>query len=596
LHGPLLEFLAADATGELKEVVIGHRFFDRPPAYDPKVDPVVRVEMRRLRERLEEYYDGEGADARWRLRLPKGAYQLVVEEFPAKAGRAAVAAPPSEAAAPATEPLAAAPLQPGRFGWWRAAGLAAALGALAWVWIDRTSVVSPESEPPIQSIAILEFNNVGEVPESLTAGLASEVATVLAAIDGLRIISPQAASRVARGSDRRTIANRLNAEALLEGSVESWNGRLRMQVRLVRAADDAILWAESDERTVVDPFVLQTEFATKVAAAVHRNVLRRSPSSRPVSAKALLAFRAGIAQMERWNGPALQKAAGLLESAVTDDPDFAASWAALCEVYGTLPDYTLQRESLTPKALAACRRALGLDPENANAWGGLGLVQFAREQNLGEGRRSLLKAISLNPNLVNAHRRLGLLYVAVRRFDEAQQHLEAAARLDPLAPMVQINLAELYQAKQDFPAAERVLRGVLDANPSLTLGRIMLAATLSMEGRCAEARAMARAIFADPEAREWHVAMASVQARCGDRTLARRMWAADDPPGAANLLSVYVGDWKRARKYFADAVSRDPMLALNIALDQRWLEDAENRGMFARLLERLQAAVVGGAQ
>jgi TolB-like protein/Flp pilus assembly protein TadD len=549
LHGPLLQFLASDTTGDLKEVVVGHRFFGRPPDYDPKIDPVVRVEMRRLRERLEEFYASEGAGERWRLRLPKGGYQLVVEEAAdAKVVEveAASPAPRSPPRASTSEPLAAR-----RYGWWGGIAVAAVIAGALWFLIDRPG---RHGGPPIQSIAIFEFTNVGDVPESLTIGLAGEVATVLASIDGLRIISPQAAARAQRGSDPRLLAQRLNADALLEGSVESWNGRLRMQIRIVRAGDGAILWAESEERTVVDPFVLQNEFATKVAAAVHRNVLRRSPASRPVSTKALLAYRAGMNQMERWNGPALEKSVGLFESAVADDPGYAASWAALCEAYGMLPDYTLQREVHTPRALTACDKALKLDPENANAWGALGLVQFAREQNLGEGRKSLLKAISLNPNLVNAQRRLGLLYVAVRRFDEAQQHLEAAARLDPLAPMVQINLAEMYQARQDFPAAERVLRGVLDANPSLTVGRIMLAATLSLEGRCAEARDIAHAVSADSEAREWAVAMASVLARCGDATLARKMASADDPPGAANLLSIYVGDVKRARKYFADAV------------------------------------------
>lgn len=485
-----------------------------------------------------------------------------------------------------------APVKATRFGWLGWVGLASGLAAFVVFFVNRP--VAGGSTATIQSIAILEFKNVGAVPESLTTGLAGEMATELASIDGLRIISPQAAARVAPGTDLRTIAQRLKADALLEGSLESWNGRLRMQIRIVRAVDGAILWAESEERTVVDPFVLQNEFATKVAAAVHRNLLRRTPASRPASTKALLAYRAGINQMERWNGPALEKSVGLFESAVADDPEHAASWAALCEAYGMLPDYTMRLKVQTAKTLAACNKAIELDPENANAWGALGLVQFAREQNLGEGRRSLLKAIALNPNLVNAQRRLGLLYVAVRRFDEAQQHLEAAARLDPLAPMVQINLAEMFQAKQDYPAAEKVLRGVLDANPTLTVGRVMLAATLSMEQHCTEARAMAQSVFADSEAREWLVGLASVQARCGDTALARKMAAKDDPPGAANLLSVYVGDLPRAREYFADVVSNDPMRALNIALDQRWLADADNLQLYARLQERLQASVAGG--
>lgn len=478
--------------------------------------------------------------------------------------------------------------------WWRAwrisVALTAAIAGMAWLWIDQHQRGAP---PPIRSIAILEFKGVGDVPESLTIGLASEVATELASIDGLTVISPPAAARAAEGSDLRTIARVLNADALLEGSVQCWGGRLRVQIRIVRAGDNAILWADSEERTVVDPFVLQSEFATKVAAAVHRNVMRKSPSNRPVSSKALLAYRAGMNQMERWNGPALEKAVGLFESAVAEDPGYAAAWAALGEAYGMLPEYTLRHEGSTSKALAVCRRALELDPENANAWGALRLVQFAREQNLGEGRKSLLKALSLNPNLVNAQRRLGLLDVAVRHFNEARQHLEAAARLDPLAPMVQINLAEMYQAKRDFPAAERVLRGVLDTNPSLTVGRIMLAATLSMDHHCAEARDLAHAILSDPEAREWYVSMASVLARCGDLTVARKMAASDDPRGAAIVLSGYVGDWKTARAYFANAVSHDPMLALNIALDPAWLEDPEIRHSFEGLQERLESSVEG---
>src|SRR5437870_1717327 len=77
-HRQLLLFLAdRPADAEWKEVVIGHLFFGRAPDYDPKLDPIVRTEVRRLRTRIEQYYDEEGRQDEWRLEIPKGGYTLV---------------------------------------------------------------------------------------------------------------------------------------------------------------------------------------------------------------------------------------------------------------------------------------------------------------------------------------------------------------------------------------------------------------------------------------------------------------------------------------------------------------------------------------
>ncbi len=66
-------------SGQLKEYVLGREVFDRDESYDPRLDPIVRVEARRLRQRLEEYYAGPGREARMRLSLPKGAYSLNID-------------------------------------------------------------------------------------------------------------------------------------------------------------------------------------------------------------------------------------------------------------------------------------------------------------------------------------------------------------------------------------------------------------------------------------------------------------------------------------------------------------------------------------
>jgi hypothetical protein len=84
--------------------------------------------------------------------------------------------------------------------------------------------------------------------------------------------------------------------------------------------------------------------------------------------------------------------------------------------------------------------------------------------------------------------------------------------------------------------------------------------------------------------------MAIVLARCGDDGPARSLAAKDQPPGAADVLSVVVGDWPRARKYFAEAVEKRPLMAFTFAQDPTWRGDPEIRKSFDALQARMRAA------
>lgn len=110
---------------ELKETVVGIHVFGRDPGYDPKLDPVVRVEARRLRAKLLEYYAGSGAADPVRIDLPKGTYQ------PSFAALPGIPDPPPsiEVPAPAEVPARSGP------GWWPVTAVLAVLtlGAAGWM-------------------------------------------------------------------------------------------------------------------------------------------------------------------------------------------------------------------------------------------------------------------------------------------------------------------------------------------------------------------------------------------------------------------------------------------------------------------------------
>jgi len=572
-HAGLLKFLAMEMGTDLKETVIGHRFFERPVDYDPKVDPVVRVEIRRLRDRLGEYYtNGGGSADPWRLELPKGSYRLLMS-------KQAESAPPK---APASDTR-------DRRLWWIAAAIVATLAIVCAGLLWRSGA----AQAPIRSIAVLEFETKDDPQATMAAGLASEIAAALAPVEGLLVVGPAASARAqARSQDLRQMARDLHVDSILSGRIETLGSRMRLQMRITRPEDGAVLWAQSEQQVLVDPFALQSEFAARVAAVVNRKLLRR-PRAEPHAppAAALLDYRRGKLQIERRTGPAILRGIALFRSATQKDPQYAAGWSALADAAAMAPDYVLaEGHDWAEEARRAARRALQIDPENVEAYVALGWVDFSHDLKIAEARHSLLRALRLNPNHLAAQRRLGLIYLSVESFAAAEQAMRAALRLDPLSPIAQINLAELYQAKGDLVAQERVLREVLEANPTFELGQVMLAVNFLQTGRCAEASAIARPLLRNKEALDWQPPMANVMARCGDAGPARAMAARNQPAGSADMLSATLGDWPRARRYFAEAVAHQPLRALNLGLDKVWMSDPVVRRDYAALRERMRAA------
>lgn len=579
-HAGLLLFLATENASELKETVIGHRFFERPADYDPKLDPIVRVEIRRLRERLERYYQEEAPSHPWKLEISKGAYRLSIlrkGELPETIVRSL---------APG---LQATPKIAGHRLW--TGWLIASAVALMVVGSGMMAAHRYRTAPVVRSISVLEVQTAPGVSNELASGLAAEIAASLSRIDNLLVVGPAASGRAQKANqkqDVRQIAIDLQVEAVLSSILATSGNRTRLQMQLIRGSDGAVLWAATEERESADPFTFQAELAARVATAVFRKGLRQIPSARVPTEAALLAYRRGAVQMERHSGPGVAKAIGLFESAVSLYPEYSVAWSALAEAYALRSDYESGFDpDWSLKALQAAHTALTLDPDNSDAYSALAWVTFSKELNVREARRLLLCAIRLNPNSTIAHRRLGLLYSDIGQFTDAESALKTAARLDPLSPMAQINLAEMLYRKGDRVGEERVLRIVLDFTPSLVVGQVMLAVVLSETNHCREASNIATRLMGDVEAKEWRASMAMVLYTCGDPGPSRTLAAMDEPRGAADYLSVTTGDWVRARKYFAHSIKTRPLLAFNLGANPLWVADPEIQRQYRLLMARV---------
>ena len=212
----------AGSNGGSKETLIAVEIFGRRPDYDPAIDPVVRVEARRLRKKLAEYYQSEGREHALRIELPKGRYLPVFERQPGRA---------------------AAP----------------------------------------RSIAVLPFadHSADRTLSALSHGLTTRLIACLAEHSGLRLASITSVFRFEdRAADPRVLGIELNAELLLEGSLRRAGRRFRCDAQLISSADGLHLWAGSFDCGSHDLFAVEDAFAANIASGV-RELLERGTTRIP---------------------------------------------------------------------------------------------------------------------------------------------------------------------------------------------------------------------------------------------------------------------------------------------------------------------------
>jgi len=432
----LVESFLAGRTDGLKESVLGVEVFQRGADFDPRTDPIVRVEARRLRSRLDEYYIGPGADDALRISLPKGGY---VPEF-ARLG--------------AQRPVAGTP----RRRWLLWAGAAAAVPCAAglgwWTWKRTRPVVEPR-------IAVLPFVNLSNDKgnEYLSDGLTEELIDRLAKVPGLKVASRGMVFQFKGArTDIREIAASLGATSIVEGSVRSQNRRVKISARLVDAVEGNPIWSNTYDRQMEDIFELQEELASAIANALRVELGRVGERVRPsISLEAYNHHLQARYQMNLYSVDGFRLALTHLQKCLELAPDYVPALAdssvtyTLLGYYGAMPD-----DIAWPRAKSLADRAITLDPKLAEAWSARGLEAGFHRWAWDEAKAACERAIELNPASALAHSQYALAYLLpVGRVDEAIRKFEKAIALDPLFSVAQYVLGFSYLSAGRFEDAVR---------------------------------------------------------------------------------------------------------------------------------------------
>jgi TolB-like protein/DNA-binding winged helix-turn-helix (wHTH) protein len=344
---------------------------------------------------------------------------------------------------------------------------------------------------PISSIAILPFDNLSAPAfnDAFSDGLTDEIAASISHLDGVRVAGRRSAY-VFKGKhdDLREIGSRLNVEAVVEGSVQRAADRTHVTVELNRTRDGFTIWSQTYDGTTNDWMQIESQIAGSIARALARKLSPRNAPARDPEAHALY-LEARYLWNQR-NFPAELKSVDLLQQAIARDPNYALAWAALADSLIAVGDVEeVDPTAYLPRARDAALKALQLDPSLAEAHAALGMVACHYDYDWPTAEREYKKAIELNPSYASAHQYYALGLMAHGRFAEAEAQLNIARRLDPLALIVDVDLALLRKFQRDYDGVIAVSKSILQRDPNYHLGYSMLTTGYLCERRWDDWRA-----------------------------------------------------------------------------------------------------------
>lgn len=390
---------AQGRTAQLKEYAVALAVFDKRDSFDPRYDPIVRVEAGRLRTRLKHYYESEGRQDTLVIDLPKGSY---VPRFAPQKSPSVGAAPPSYS---------------------------------------------------LTSIAVLPFadHSPNRDQEYFCDGMTEELINALTKLRGLHVSAWTSALRL-RGKthDILKISEQLKVGAVVAGSVRKAGDRLRITVQLIGTADGCYLWSEIYDRELKDVFLIQEEISraivtklkVQIAGVQNNRLIRRYTDN-------FDAYNLYLKGRYHWNQRSersLKKGIEYFEQAIALDPQYAPAYSGLADSYSLLGNYgVLPAKNVKAKALSAAHKAVEIDPTLAEAHTALGHVKATYCWDWNGAREEYHTAISLNSAYATVHHWHAITYLApLGMLDAALVEMQKAEELDPVSVSIKRDLAVIF--------------------------------------------------------------------------------------------------------------------------------------------------------
>jgi TolB-like protein/Flp pilus assembly protein TadD len=463
---------------ELKEYVVGVQVFGKESSFDPRTDPIVRVQARRLRARLERYYATEGEHDELIVELPKGGYTPVVRhrEIRHEARRS--------------------------------------LGA---------SLASRNT------IAVLPFaDNSGEGNlRHFCNSLRQEIIHGLTRFRSLRVVASE--PREAFG-DLRDIGVHLDAAVLINGGVRRSGDCLRVTAQVIDTGSGSYVWSEAIDVPAAELPSAPERIAQSILERLKPDLLEPDQSrwlgqpTQNLAAHNL--YLQGRYHLNQRTEEGLQKAVEFFEKAIVEDAHYALAHSGLSDAYALLAHYgVLAPTDVWTKAASSAATAVMLGGNSAETHTSLAHMKATQEWDWAASEREFQRAISLNTRYPTAHHWYAMsCLVPMGRLDDASEQMTMAQALDPVSSIIARDVAVVHLYRGDLDAALDQCDHAIELNPHFTPAYLTLGLVQAQREDYDEAvAALQRAVHLSPETPRMHAGLARALARSGKRQEAQRI-------------------------------------------------------------------------
>jgi TolB-like protein/Tfp pilus assembly protein PilF len=366
---------------------------------------------------------------------------------------------------------------------WAAAAVVLLLAAIAIViLIFVRKPTQSAAAAPAKSIAVLPFENLSRDPDNayFADGIQDEILTRLSKIADLKVISRTSTQRYKSAPENLPeIARQLGVAHIVEGSVQKSGDAVRVNVQLIKAANESHLWADTFDRKLTDIFSVETEVAKTIADQLRAKLIGREeqviaekPTSNP---QAYDAYLRGLALSERSYllEAEANQAMQSFETAVRLDPKFALAWARLSKMHSIMFAYSDASAARRDSAHEALQKAFQLQPDLLDAQLAEGYYNYRVIHDFNRARKIFEQLHSKWPNNSEVPRMLALVARRQGRWEESLARFHEALELDPrnLQTLTDASVTArlMRQYQMAFKFIDRALDIAPDDNPALAL-------------------------------------------------------------------------------------------------------------------------------
>jgi len=430
----------------------------------------------------------------------------------------------------------------------------------------------------LPSLAVLPFADMSPAKDQdyFAEGLAEELIHALAHVQGIRVVARTSAFALkGMNLDVREIGRRLNVKAVLEGSLRKAGNRLRITVQLINAEDGYHIWSEKFDREMNDIFAIQDEISLAIVDSLkvrlldgEKTALRKRHTDDP---EAYNHYLKGLYFFSKMSAEGFQKATEFFRAAADKDPGFAPAYTGMANIFAALSNLSFAPpREMWPKAKAAIRKALELDPHLAEAHALAATCALYYDLDWDGAERSFQRALAFNPGDAMTHFHYAGFCLNRKRFDEMLREIKIAQNLDPLMPLFNFFSVHLQVMARQPDAAIEEFRKAVELDPKSGMAYFHVGLAYSQKRRFGEAiaawqKAEELGVYAG-----WtdeNLAMAYLAK--GEREKSRRIFERIIDPEKKSLVSsidlgwlwASWGDLDRAFECFNKAYeARDPLV------------------------------------